>query len=86
MGKFGILQCDSPLFEYIIIMQCIDYALRSPLNRLMCSSLFFPETTKFWSAERTLLHFSKISRACRQVKLANTIVTIVLHTCVAKNE
>ena len=69
MGKFGILQCDSPLFEYIIIMQCIDYALRSPLNRLMSSSPFFPKTTKSWSAVQTLLHFSKILRACRQVNL-----------------
>ena len=49
MGKFGILQCDSPSSEYIIIMQCIDQfasTLRSPLNHLMSSNPSFPETTK----------------------------------------
>ena len=81
MGKFGILQCDSPLFEYIITMQCIDYALRSPRNHLMSSSPFFPGTTKFWSAERTLLHFSKILRACRQVNLQIQLYNCTTYLC-----
>jgi len=50
------------------------FALRSLLNHLMPSSPFFQETTKSWSAARTLLLFSKISRTCiRQVKITNTI-------------
>ena len=81
MGKFSILQCDSPLFEYIIIMQCIDYALRSPLNHLMSSSPFFPEMTKSWSAERTWLRFSKILRACRQVNLQIQLYNCTTYLC-----